>query len=105
MYWIGPSAPESGSEEPNLEERTMQFLYATGDAYTFMDTESFEQLTFDKGKLGQNADLLKENMIVKILCTSIAQSTSNYPTLSTEVSDTDRISRRHSHGRHEARNR
>ncbi|MBI5316209.1 MAG: elongation factor P [Nitrospirae bacterium] len=54
-------------EEPNLEERTMQFLYATGDAYTFMDTETFEQLTFDKGKLGQNADLLKENMIVKIL--------------------------------------
>ncbi len=54
-------------EEPNLEERTMQFLYATGDAYTFMDTETFEQLTFDKGKLGQNADLLKEDMIVKIL--------------------------------------
>ena len=54
-------------EEPNLEERTMQFLYATGDAYTFMDTETFEQLTFDKGKLGQNAVLLKENMIVKIL--------------------------------------
>jgi elongation factor P len=49
-------------EEPNLEERTMQFLYATDDAYTFMDTETFEQLTFDKGKL-----LLKENMIVKIL--------------------------------------
>ena len=54
-------------EEPNLEERTMQFLYATDDAYTFMDTETFEQLTFDKGKLGQNADLLKEDMIVKIL--------------------------------------
>jgi elongation factor P len=54
-------------EEPNLEERTMQFLYATDDAYTFMDTETFEQLTFDKSKLGQNADLLKEDMIVKIL--------------------------------------
>lgn len=35
-------------EEPDLEERTMQFLYATDDAYTFMDTESFEQLTFEK---------------------------------------------------------
>lgn len=54
-------------EEPNLEERTMQFLYATDNAYTFMDTETFEQLTFDKGTLGQNADLLKEDMIVKIL--------------------------------------
>ena len=54
-------------EEPNLEEREMQFLYATDDDYTFMDNESFEQLTFAKKTLGENADLIKENMIVKIL--------------------------------------
>jgi elongation factor P len=54
-------------EEPNLEEREMQFLYATGDSYTLMDTETYEQLTFEKDQLGENADLLKENMIVKIL--------------------------------------
>ena len=38
----------------------MQFLYATGDEYTFMDTETYEQLTFEKQQLGDNADLLKE---------------------------------------------
>lgn len=54
-------------EEPDLEEREMQFLYADGDDYTFMDTETFEQLTFEKNQLGDNADLLKENMVVKIL--------------------------------------
>jgi elongation factor P len=54
-------------EEPKLEEREMQFLYATGDDYTFMDSESYEQLTFAKKTLGENADLIKENMIVKIL--------------------------------------
>jgi len=54
-------------EEPNLEERDMQFLYAAGDAYTFMDTETFEQFTYDKTQLGENADLLKENTISKIL--------------------------------------
>lgn len=54
-------------EEPALEEREMQFLYATGDDYTFMDSESYEQLTFAKKQLGDNADLIKENMIVKIL--------------------------------------
>ena len=54
-------------DEPVLEERNMQFLYATGEAFTFMDTESYDQLTFEKSKLGENADLLKENMIVKIL--------------------------------------
>lgn len=54
-------------EEPNLEEREMQFLFASGDSYTFMDTESFEQFTYEKKQLGENADLLKENMIAKIL--------------------------------------
>jgi elongation factor P len=32
-----------------------------------MDTDTYEQLTFDKHQLGDNADLLKENMTVKIL--------------------------------------
>ncbi|MER3422138.1 MAG: elongation factor P [Nitrospiraceae bacterium] len=54
-------------EEPDLEERDMQFLYASGDSYTFMDTETYEQFTYEKKQLGENADLLKENMIVKIL--------------------------------------
>jgi len=54
-------------EEPDLEEREMQCLYASGDSFTFMDTESFEQFTYEKKQLGENADLLKENMVAKIL--------------------------------------
>lgn len=54
-------------EEPDLEERDLQFLYATNDSYTFMDTETYEQFTYEKKQLGENADLLKENMISKIL--------------------------------------
>lgn len=54
-------------EEPDLEERDMQFLYATGDSYTFMDTETYEQFTYEKRQLGSNADLLKENMVSTIL--------------------------------------
>ena len=54
-------------EEPDLQEREMQFLYAAGDSYTFMDTESFEQFTYEKKELGENTDLLKENMVAKIL--------------------------------------
>lgn len=54
-------------EEPNLEERDMQFLYAAGDTYTFMDTETFEQFSYEKKQLGVNADLLKENTISKVL--------------------------------------
>lgn len=54
-------------EEPQLEEHEMQFLYSAGDAYAFMDTKTFEQFTYDKKQLGENVDLLKENMVAKIL--------------------------------------
>jgi elongation factor P len=45
----------------------MQFLYASGDSYTFMDTDTYEQFTYDRKHLGENVDLLKENMEVKVL--------------------------------------
>jgi elongation factor P len=54
-------------EDPNLEEREMQFLYAAGQTYTFMDTDSFEQFTYEKKQMGENADLLKEDMVAKVL--------------------------------------
>ncbi len=52
---------------PDLEERTMKFLYVAGDHYTFMDTENYEQLTFDRAQLGDGWDLLKEDMTVTLL--------------------------------------
>jgi elongation factor P len=54
-------------ETPDLEEREMKFLYATGEHYTFMDTENYEQLTFDRASLGGGWDLLKEDMTVTLL--------------------------------------
>jgi len=54
-------------ETPDLEEREMNFLYATGEQYTFMDTENYEQLTFERNLLGDGWDLLKEDMTVTLL--------------------------------------
>jgi elongation factor P len=54
-------------ETPDLEELEMKFLYASGDEYTFMDTSNYEQLTFNRKLLGENADLLKEDMTATIL--------------------------------------
>ena len=54
-------------DEPDLEECEMQFLYAAGEFYTFMDTSSYEQFTYQKGQLGDDTDLLKENTTVEIL--------------------------------------
>lgn len=54
-------------DEPDMEEKEMQFLYAQGRECHFMDTSSYEQLVFDQGQLGDSRDFLKENMLVKIL--------------------------------------
>ena len=54
-------------DEPDLEECEMQFLYSTGDSYTFMDTSSYEQFTYQKDQLGDDTDLLKENTTVEIV--------------------------------------
>ena len=54
-------------EEPNLDECEMQFLYSGGDHYSFMDTTSYEQVSFSKNQLGENVDLLKENTVVQVL--------------------------------------
>lgn len=54
-------------EEPNVDECEMQFLFSSGDSYTFMDTSTYDQVAYEKQRLGENADLLKEETIVKIL--------------------------------------
>ncbi|HBQ96875.1 MAG: elongation factor P [Firmicutes bacterium] len=45
-----------------VEKREMQFLYSSGDDYTFMDTETFEQLTLHSADIGDGVLFLKENM-------------------------------------------
>src|SRR5579875_1409055 len=45
-----------------VETREMQYLYNDGDNYTFMDTETFEQLNINKSQLEYELNFLKENM-------------------------------------------
>ena len=54
-------------DEPDLDECTVQFLYASGASYTFMDMSSYEQFTYEKAQLGDNADLLKEETQVEMV--------------------------------------
>lgn len=54
-------------DEPNLDDRQMQYLYAAGDSLIFMDQETYEQYTYEKGQLGPNTDLIKEETVVTIL--------------------------------------
>ncbi|MGH7087804.1 MAG: elongation factor P [Stellaceae bacterium] len=50
-------------ERVRLDEKEMQFLYFDGPQATFMDNESFEQVTVDRGMIGEPADFLQEGMI------------------------------------------
>ena len=54
-------------DTPDLEEKTMQYLYREGDAYHFMDTESYEQLVLTGNQLGNDSKFLQENVEIKIV--------------------------------------
>lgn len=54
-------------DEPQLEEKEMQFLYSGDQQYCFMDNVSFEQIFLNENQLGESKDFLKENMSVEIL--------------------------------------
>lgn len=52
---------------PDMEFKTMQFLYATGDEYTFMDVENFEQIALTEENLGDARWYLLENDEAKVV--------------------------------------
>ncbi len=54
-------------DEANLEERTMEYLYAEGDHYCFMNTQTFEQDFVSKSQMEDIIDLLKENTVCSVL--------------------------------------
>jgi len=52
---------------PQLEEKTMQYLYAADKDRVFMDTTSYEQVSMNEQQLGDSINYLKENMEIKVL--------------------------------------
>ncbi len=54
-------------EEADVEEPSSTFLYADQAGLHFMDDESYEQFSFQKEKLGELVNYLKENMNVKAI--------------------------------------
>ena len=54
-------------KEVPMFRKKKQFLYSDGSNYTFMDTESFDQISLPKEKLGEFYKFLKENTEVDAL--------------------------------------
>jgi elongation factor P len=53
-------------DEIRMEQKDMQFLYADGGEYNFMDTESYEQLSLAADVVGEAAKWLKENDVASL---------------------------------------
>ncbi len=54
-------------EQPDLDERDTQFLYAGDDVYHFMDPVSFEQFEVPASTLGDTAHFLVDGLPTKLL--------------------------------------
>src|SRR5208283_4626514 len=54
-------------EDADLERRRMQFTYAVGDEYHFMDQTSFEDTVITKQLLGDGFKYLQDNMEVETI--------------------------------------
>jgi elongation factor P len=50
-----------------LERSHVQFLYREGDAFHFMDTETFDQIVLMESTIGEAANFLKENDTIDLL--------------------------------------
>src|SRR3954451_7623142 len=54
-------------EPANVEEKSMQYLYQEGEAYVFMDKESYEQVNVQGSVVGEDSRFLKDNLDVAVL--------------------------------------
>ncbi len=50
----------------HIDRRDMQYLYNDGDLYTFMDMESYDQLSLNKDTIGDALKFVKENETCRI---------------------------------------
>jgi len=62
-----------------LEPHSAQFLYAAGDDFHFMNTESYDQFSIDRAVIGDNTGYLKDGMVIELLMRESAIITIEFP--------------------------
>ena len=58
--------PTAKFEEATVERKSMEYSYADGNLYYFMDPESYELIPIDGSLLGDSFKFVKENEMVKM---------------------------------------
>ena len=59
--------PTEKFENAHIEKKDMQYLYADGDLYNFMDVETFDQIALNADAIGDTLKFIKENEMVKMV--------------------------------------
>lgn len=59
-------APAEKVEDVPLEKRTMEYLYTDGEAFYFMNPETFEQVSLPKEAIGHLEKFLQPNMQIPL---------------------------------------
>ena len=58
--------PTEKGPTARIERRDMQYLYNDGDLYTFMDMETYDQISLNQDAIGDALKFVKENEVCKI---------------------------------------
>ena len=59
--------PTEKFPQARIDRVDMQYLYADGDLCTYMDTETYDQISLGKEVVGDNMKFVKENDMVKLV--------------------------------------
>lgn len=54
-------------EKAQIDNRKMQYLYASGDQHVFMDTDSYEQIELSETQIEYELKFLRENMEIQVI--------------------------------------
>ncbi|MDY4669907.1 MAG: elongation factor P [Oliverpabstia sp.] len=58
--------PTEKFPQARIDRVDMQYLYADGDLFNFMNMETYDQIAVDKATVGDSLKFVKENEVVKI---------------------------------------
>ena len=80
--------PTEKCPQARIDRKDMQYLYADGDLYNFLDAETYEQIALNKESVGDALKFVKENEICKV-CSHNGSVFAVEPPLFVELEITD----------------
>ena len=80
--------PTEKFPQARIDRKDMQYLYADGDLFTFMDTETYDQISLNKDTVGDALKFVKENEVCKV-CSHNGSVFAVAPPLFVELEVTD----------------